>query len=93
MQQNVPSPEGYGWIKSGEAWMPVWTLLPEAAKASRELLKCCCKAKPLCSRMCNVMMMQGSLVQPCVNVVDCVNLDSEFPIFLFSIFAGSNFRG
>ena len=56
--------------------------LPEAAKASRELLKCGCKAKPLCSRKCNVMM-QGSLVQPCVNVVDCVNLDSEFPIFLF----------
>ena len=75
MQQSVPSPEGYGWIKSGEAWT-VWTLLPEAAKASRAA------AKPLCSRKCNVMM-QGSLVQPCVNVVDCVNLDSEFPIFLF----------
>ena len=53
MQQNVPSPEGYGWIKSGEAWMPVWILLPEAAKASRELLKCGCKAKPLCSRKCS----------------------------------------
>ena len=69
MQQNVRSPEGYGWIKSGEGWMPVWTLLPEAAKASRELLKC------------GNVMMQGSLVQPCVNVLDCVNLDSEFPIF------------
>ena len=82
MQQNVPSPKGYGWIKSGEAWMPVWTLLPEAAKASGELLKCGGKAKPLCYRKCNVMM-QGSLVQPCFSVVDCVNLDSEFPIFYF----------
>ena len=30
--------------------------------------------------------MQGYLVQPCVNVVDCVNLDSEFPIFFIFLF-------
>ena len=29
------------------------------------------------------MQCHDSLVQPCVNVVDCANLDSEFPIFLF----------
>ncbi len=30
----------------------MWTLLPEVAKASRELAKCGCKAEPLCSRKC-----------------------------------------
>ncbi len=53
--QNVPSPaEGYGWAleTEPEVWKPVWTKLPEVAKASQELLKCGCKALPLCSRKC-----------------------------------------
>jgi len=52
-QQNRPQPEGFGWTRDDNSlWKPVWTLLPEVAKASRELLKCGCKAKPLCSKRC-----------------------------------------
>jgi len=49
-QQNLPQPGGFGWTRDDNSlWKPVWTLLPEVKKASRELLKCGCKAKPLCS--------------------------------------------
>ena len=44
--QSLPSPEKYVWIKVADSWTPLWTLLPEAAKAYRELLKCGCKAEP-----------------------------------------------
>lgn len=49
--QNPPTPDAFGWKKGG-MWIPLWTDLPEAAKASRELLKCGCKAIPLCTRKC-----------------------------------------
>ena len=46
---------------------PVWTLLPEIAKASRDLLKCGCKAEPLCSRRCKC---QGAGL-PCTALCQC----------------------
>ena len=51
-QQNAPLPDRYGWQIMNSVWVQVWTLLPEVAKASRELLKCGCRAVPLCSRKC-----------------------------------------
>ncbi|XP_071952428.1 uncharacterized protein [Antedon mediterranea] len=51
-QQNAPSPEDFGWTKTGSTWTPVWTILPEASKACRELLKCGCKKLPFCSGKC-----------------------------------------
>ena len=51
-KHNIPIPKGFGWSKSARSWEPLWTLLPEAAKACRELLKCGCKAQPLCTRKC-----------------------------------------
>lgn len=50
--QAAPSPKEYGWVESDQTWTPLWTRLPEAAKVCRELLKCGCKAVPLCSRNC-----------------------------------------
>ena len=50
--QTVPKPEGFGWRKTARSWEPLWTLRPEAAKACRELLKCGCKAQPLCTKKC-----------------------------------------
>ena len=51
-RQNVPSPEAFGWLKAGDNWKPVWTTLPEAAKSCRELIRCGCKALPICMRNC-----------------------------------------
>lgn len=51
-QQSIPNPEGFGWTHHEQCWKPVWTLLPEAATACQELLKCGCKALPLCSKKC-----------------------------------------
>ena len=49
---DIPSPEEYGWRKDETGWTPHWSDLPEAAKACRELLRCCCKALPLCTKKC-----------------------------------------
>ena len=45
-QQNPPTPELFGWTNEKGTWKPVWTHLPEVAKACQELLKCGCKALP-----------------------------------------------
>ena len=50
--QNPPTPDTFCWKKGG-MWIPLWTDLPEAAKASREL-KCGCKTIPLsCTGLCH----------------------------------------
>jgi len=50
--QAVPSPDNFGWAKLEDIWKPVWTTLSEAASSCRELIKCGCKALPLCSKKC-----------------------------------------
>ena len=45
-------PEGFGWSKSDTGWHPVWTTVPAAAVACRELIRCGCKAAPMCSKKC-----------------------------------------
>lgn len=48
----APIPEGFGWTKSDRGWCPTWTTLPAAAISCRELVKCGCKASPICSKNC-----------------------------------------
>jgi len=43
------SPDGFGWKRNEILWVPVWTLLLEVVKTSRDLIKCGCKVEPLCS--------------------------------------------
>ena len=39
--QNVPSPEGWGWVEDDEhSLRPFWMTIPEAAVACSELIKC-----------------------------------------------------
>ena len=38
----IPSPSAWGWIDP-ENWKSLWTTLPEASKATRQLLSCGCK--------------------------------------------------
>ena len=47
---SVPSPGDWGWKKVDGQWEVVWTTLPEAAKACKELMSCKCKRT--CKRNC-----------------------------------------
>jgi len=50
--QATPSPDTFGWTKVDNKWEPLWITKPEAAKSCRQLMKCGCKAFPLCSKHC-----------------------------------------
>lgn len=50
--QNAPTPAKFGWKIIGDCWKPIWMTIPEASKSCRELIKCGCKAEPLCSKNC-----------------------------------------
>ena len=50
---NLPPPDEWGWKKSETLnWEPVWTILPEASKAIRELIKCGCQVDKGCRGNC-----------------------------------------
>jgi len=40
---DLPSPDKWGWIRVNDEWFPLWSVLPEASMACRELLSCGCK--------------------------------------------------
>ncbi len=48
---TLPSPSEWGWQKEDNdgQWTPLWTILPEASKGCRELIKFGCK-KQCCGR-------------------------------------------
>ncbi len=48
----APSPGGFGWTRSDTRWYPTWTTLPASTVSCRELVKCGCKATPICSKNC-----------------------------------------
>jgi len=63
----IPTPEDHGWEKTATGWAPVWTRLPEAAIACRELLRCGCKKLPQCTRKCKCH--EAGL--PCTTLCGC----------------------
>ena len=73
--QNAPLPGNYGWKKNDNFWVLVWTDLPEAAKASRELLKCVCKAEPLyvpgnvIAKQLDILALDSAIVVAIVRIV------------------------
>jgi len=40
---DLPSPADWGWVMHDGGWKPLWTTLPQASKASLELVCCGCK--------------------------------------------------
>ena len=48
-QDDLPSPELWGWTKSSGTWKPYWTSLQHVSKACRELIRCGCKTKEGCT--------------------------------------------
>ena len=63
------SPEGWGWKKLDSIWHPVWTSLPQASKACRELIKCGCKRCK--SSTCKCMKSNLSCTELCKCGGDC----------------------
>ena len=52
-EPDVPNPDDWGWTKSVDnEWKPLWSLLPEAAEACAELIKCSCKLERGCRGRC-----------------------------------------
>lgn len=47
---DLPSPAEWGWRKDDDGWHPLWTVLPEASKGCRELIRCKCRKR--CSGNC-----------------------------------------
>ena len=41
--QMLPIVTEWGWKQEGNAYIPVWTMLPIASKACKEFIKCGCK--------------------------------------------------
>ena len=64
-QQNVPSPDTFGWKKVENVWTPVWMTIPQVSRACRELIKCTCKVGDCSSCSC------GSENLPCTTLCKC----------------------
>ena len=50
-QQHIPSPNEWGWTNDSNGnYIPYWSLLPEASKSCKELIKCGCikSCRPPC---------------------------------------------
>ena len=54
---EIPSPKDWGlkWNPGSQTWEAVWTTLPEATKACRELQCCSCKPEKGCRGHCKCM--------------------------------------
>lgn len=62
----LPTPEDWGWKKQASSYRPIWTILPDASKHCKELVKCGCKS--LCStRRCKCK----KLALPCSSLCFC----------------------
>ena len=62
---DLPQPNEWDWIRTGDGYKQLWTKLPEASKVIRQLVKCkfipgkgftgrfiCIKADLLCTELC-----------------------------------------
>ena len=63
---EIPSPADWGWVKSEDnGWCPFWTVMPEASKECRELIKCMCKKR--CAGNCKCFAAN----LPCTELCFC----------------------
>ena len=70
-QQQLPSPDDWGWTMVGEAYLPHWTDLAEAAIVIRELIKCGCNPEKGCSGRCKCVRAELSCTESCRCNGDC----------------------
>ena len=81
-QQNLPSPEDYGWKDSNRTpvkWEPLWMTQSEASKACREFVKCgcttICGSSARCS--CKSADLRCTLLCKC-KCTDKLNIEWKF---------------
>ena len=65
----LPSPSNWGWTNPSH-WTPLWTTLPEASIASRQLLRCGCKKNCKGNCKCVKAALQCTALCQC-NGEDC----------------------
>lgn len=62
-------PVVWGWKKSGKGFVPLWSDLPDASEACRELIKCGCKKK--CRGRCKCRKNELSCTELCACSGQC----------------------
>jgi hypothetical protein len=67
---KTPSPADWGWVRDGDTWSPQWSLLADASKACRELVKCACKSN--CTGRCKCYKSNLPCTQLCSCGAQCV---------------------
>ena len=63
-------PVVWGWKMSGKGFVPLWSDLPDASEACRELIKCGCKKK--CRGRCKCRKNELSYTELCACSGQCV---------------------
>jgi hypothetical protein len=71
-QMRLPSPEEWGWTKTDNGWEPKWTVLPEASKGCRELIKCGCKKGCILRNRCGCRLAN---MANCTTLCTCVCME------------------
>ena len=62
-------PLDWGWMKTDKGFIPLWSDLPDASKACRELIKCGCKKK--CGGRCKCKKNELSCTELCACSGQC----------------------
>ena len=57
--QSLSSAADWGWKMGERTWEPLWTTLPSASKACRELIKCGCNLEIGCETRCKCYSSSG----------------------------------
>ena len=60
----MPSAEDWGWVDP-QQWKPLWTVLPEASTAARELIRCGCKKGCVGRCKCNKAALKCTALYQC----------------------------
>ena len=66
----IPSPSEWGWALRNGIWKPFWTVLPDMASSSRQLIRCRCKKGCRSSCSCIKAELKCSPLCGCTDACD-----------------------
>ena len=67
--RNELDPRAWDWIKATDGYIPLWSELPEASAACRELVQCGCKKS--CKKRCKCKTQELSCIELCACAGQC----------------------